>query len=49
MTVALSEKDDKSEYAGSGHFITWQDGSTGLESVLTVSMLLISRVSLYVW
>ena len=39
MTVALSGKDDKSWYAGSGDFITWLDDNTSLDLILTVSML----------
>ena len=37
--MALSGKDEKSWYAGSGPFITWLDDNTSLDLILTVSVL----------
>ena len=38
--VALSEKEVKSGYAGSGHFLTWLDIITWLDPNLVVTVLL---------
>ena len=37
--MALSVKDDKSWYAGSGPFINWLGDNTSSDLILTVSML----------